>query len=336
MTGNTAYRLGNYRITGCENTLYWWEAHLALGVQRRGRCFVHKNLLVIGHSSSDEDGYLIGEFLEELQQLPGWEKTPYYCFVHELFHVATGRIPENEILDQWSRNPAQKDPVCGVAPGTFRLGRYRLTVADDGEISWQSYGRSGEFITGPCFIESALLCIGRSRTVEEIQGRQEFLASLNRFPQWERTPFWCHDSALRPCHQHHTDGNHAAFWKSWIRDEDSSAHPVHTPWRHEDEAKCDHRRPEDAESFSKVSPKERAQQFFWTWYKRLQAIRMPHVWFKKILPNYWMLIVAAALLFGMAMLLYAFEKGLSWPHLFTTHHKEHHDHDSGHYKKHER
>jgi len=333
MTGNTAYRLGNYRITCSENTLYWWETHLALGVQRHGRCFVHKNLLIIGHSSSDEDGCLIGEFLEELQQLPPWDMTPYYCFAHELFHVATGKSPANTALDEQLRNPVKKAPDLGAVPGTFRLGQYRLTVTAAGGISWQSYGAGGHLTAGPCFIESDLLCVGGRQTVVKSRGIQEFLAKLDGLPMWDQTFFWCRDSVLRPCRPQYEKEKKAAFpWQFGRRDEGSSARPVAAPRRHE--VKSDHPRPEKPEPFSRIGHGERVQQFFQAWRDRLQVIR-PHISFEKIRPKYWITLVAAGLLFGVTMLLmHAFENGVPWPHWFTKHHHEHNDHE--HHKEHKR
>ena len=41
--------------------------------------------------SEEKDGFLIGEFLDQLKKLPAWDKTLYYCFFSELLDIKTGR-----------------------------------------------------------------------------------------------------------------------------------------------------------------------------------------------------------------------------------------------------
>lgn len=333
MMDNTAYRLDNYRITCCENTLYWWESHLAMGMQRRGRCFVHKNLLVIGYDGRDEHGYLIGEFLEELQKLPEWDKTLFYCLAHELFHVTTGECPSDEILAGElaapDKNTLKQSP--DPAPGTFRLSRYRLTITAASEISWQGYGEGGHLIAGPCFLESDLLCVDSQRTEEKGQGKQEFLASLDSLPQWEQTLFWCHAAALRPCRQlHQAEKQSATFRQSGVREDGAAPRPAAAP--QSSEIRDDGASPEQADPFPRTGHKEWAQQCAQAWRLRLQAI-ISRISPKKIWSTYWLPLVAAGLLLGVTFLIHAFEEGFDWRHWFTKDHHEHHDHD--HHKEHE-
>ena len=64
------YRLGEYKLIEYDSVLLWWEKHAALGEQCRGRCFILGDVLIIGHQISRETGYLIGEFLEQLEKFP--------------------------------------------------------------------------------------------------------------------------------------------------------------------------------------------------------------------------------------------------------------------------
>ena len=84
------YSLGEYRITVYENGSLWWQTHSHFGVQRSGKCFILGDILIIGHWSHEESGYLKLEFFEQLQKLPVWNKTRYYCFAFELLDVSTG------------------------------------------------------------------------------------------------------------------------------------------------------------------------------------------------------------------------------------------------------
>jgi hypothetical protein len=89
MNFKRAYRLGEYRIIEYENGLLRWETHSHFGVQRSGKCFILGNVLIIGNWSHEEIGYLKLEFFEQLQKLPVWTKTRYYCYAFELLDVVT-------------------------------------------------------------------------------------------------------------------------------------------------------------------------------------------------------------------------------------------------------
>ena len=75
--------------------------HFNFGVQRSGKCFILGNILIIGHWSHEESGYLQLEFSEQLQKLPVWNKTHYYCFASELLDVSTGQSLTNDFLERY-------------------------------------------------------------------------------------------------------------------------------------------------------------------------------------------------------------------------------------------
>jgi len=64
MTNDKSYRLDNYRITVYDDVLVRWEHHAPLGMARSGKCFLYKDVLIIGKKNRDEDGFLVGEFLD--------------------------------------------------------------------------------------------------------------------------------------------------------------------------------------------------------------------------------------------------------------------------------
>ena len=139
-----AYKLNEYRIIEDENGLLWWETHYGFGVQRRGMCFIHNDILIIGPCSHEEIGYLKGEFLDRLEKLPLWNKTKHYCFASELLDVASGRSLDQDFLDRMSFSVSigsnRAGPILDRDPGTFRLEKYQITVATNGQVTWQSYG----------------------------------------------------------------------------------------------------------------------------------------------------------------------------------------------------
>jgi hypothetical protein len=203
MNFKRAYRLGEYRITEYENGLLRWETHSHFGVQRSGKCFILGNVLIIGNWSHEEIGYLKLEFFEQLQKLPVWTKTRYYCYAFELLDVVTMQSLTDGHLEQSLRsinNTALKSKIS-ISPGTFRLGRYRITATDNGAVSWQTYEGLDRVVGGPCIIESDILFIGPQEYDEGNQSKREFLNKLNQLPRWDKTIAWCRGMVLRNCLQ---------------------------------------------------------------------------------------------------------------------------------------
>jgi hypothetical protein len=197
------YRLGEYRINEYENGLLWWEAHHGFGAQRSGRCFLAGDILIIGGRSQEETGYLKGEFLDQLRELPAWNKTKYYCFAAELLDAATGRSLHEKSLEQLESLANIKkggaEALVDENPGTFRLGKYQITIAADGRLSWQAYGEMNRVGGGRCTIQSGVLFIGRQEHEKVGPSRREFLNQLGMLPQWKRTEISSHRAALRIC-----------------------------------------------------------------------------------------------------------------------------------------
>lgn len=92
MTKETFYRLGRYEVIEKENGQVWWESHSGLGSAKGGKCFVEGNILFIGPSRTEKDGFLKREFMERLNRLSPWEKTKYYCSSYAIYNCETGRI----------------------------------------------------------------------------------------------------------------------------------------------------------------------------------------------------------------------------------------------------
>ncbi len=206
-----AYRLRSYRITEYEPGVIWWETHFDFGKQRGGECFVCGNILILKTWSQEKDGLLIGEFLDQLRKLPPWDKTPYYCFASELLDTLTARGLTSDQLKQmlfWMnrQKPGPNGPQ-GLLPGSFRINRYRITVSDEGAISWQTARGADKIIGGPGSIESGILFLEPMQGDEIKQSRQDFLSHLSRLPQWTVTQAWCRYSALRSCQERHQIGS---------------------------------------------------------------------------------------------------------------------------------
>jgi len=204
------YRLDEYRITEDENGLLRWEKLFHFGIQRSGKCFILGDILIIGHWSHEEAGYLQLEFFEQLEKLSAWKKTRYYCYSFELLDISNGQSLTNDYLESSLRsiNSSSLKSEISVSTGTFRLGRYQITVNDNGEVSWQTYGGLDRVVGGQCVIESDVLFIGPQEYDEGNQSKQEFLNRLNQLPKWNQSEAWCRSMILRTCqHQQQSENS---------------------------------------------------------------------------------------------------------------------------------
>ncbi|MDH5202607.1 MAG: hypothetical protein OEW69_05050 [Nitrospirota bacterium] len=306
------YRLGEYRITEYENGQLWWETHVALGEQRRGKCFIHGDVLIIGHWSHEESGYLIREFFEQLQKLPAWNKTRYFCFASNLLDVVTGQSLTNDFLEKRlslvNMNSAGLKSDISDGPRTFRLGQYQITVTANSEVTWQTYGGFNRIIGGKCVIESDILFIGSQEYDEEGQSKQEFLSKLHQLPQWDKTMAWCRSLALRACqHQQQTERPAAPIQPKDTWDDRSLDEKPAATWQNRYEE----------------TPKRLPLSSF-NWLKKSwHCVCEKKVWLKYLIP-----LVVVGLLFGLVMILHSVDEKLHWTHWFKEkeHHHKHNDH----------
>ncbi len=197
------YRLGEYLITGYDDVPLSWEKHIALGEQPSGKCFICGDILIIGQCVHQESGYLIGEFLDQLQDLTPWNKTRYYCTASSLLDIDTAQNLKNDFFEQQLSlaNMIKDGPAANLGPGTFRLGRYKITVAGDRSVSWKTCEGSNRAVGGKCIIESGILFIAEREYDTEGPSKREFLNALGHQPKWDKTIAWGHFEVLQGCGQ---------------------------------------------------------------------------------------------------------------------------------------
>lgn len=208
------YRLGEFIIIEHRGVLLTWVTHIALGAQRSGRCFIVGNILVIGTLDREEAGHLKLEFHEHLMKLPAWNKTRYYCFASSLRKVGTEQSLTTYLIEQLSIDKIGMGAVNITVPGTFRLGRYKITVDENSIVSWQTIGDLNRTIGGTCFTESGILFIGpKENELDEGQSRKIFFNELKLLPQWDKTFAWGHYGSLRICKESKSRKPYNAIWK---------------------------------------------------------------------------------------------------------------------------
>ncbi len=203
MIEEIAYRFGEYQIAEYDDGVLRWVAHHGFGEQRGGRCYIVGDILVIGQFVHEEIGYLKGEFLDRLEKLPVWNRTKFYCFASELLDVFSGKSSNQDcecqrLLSTWGSNRSRWQPVGDEALGTFRLGKYRVTVASYSQISWQRLEGRDRIAGGQCTIHSGILFIGPKEYETVGRSWREFLSELNKIAPWNRTRIWSHGSCITP------------------------------------------------------------------------------------------------------------------------------------------
>jgi len=308
MHNEKMYRLGEYLITLSDNGQIEWQAHAALGMERRGKCFILENILIFGQCRDEDHGYLKMEFHDHLRKLPPWTKTAYYCSCVSLLDVVTGHVVTEDLLQKLTTlaqiKGASVNSATDIKEGAFRLGRYYINVAEDGNISWQSIEGLNNIIGGPCRIESNVLFICPQTYVQEHQNKQNFLNKLHRLPQWNNTIAWCRGMVLEGCQPwQETRQYHAVGGKENIQNKS-----IHS------------RNSADRATF-KIQLSSAFKQLSALWPR----IRRGKGLFKHLIPA---ALGAFVLLGGLTLIFYTTGKGCHVSHADEDHHHNHeHDED---------
>lgn len=309
MNEKKSYRLGEYLITEIDNVLISWERHAAVAEQLSGKCFIHGNVLIIGNCSHQETGYLSGEFIEQLEKLPVWNKTRYFCLASSLLDTGSAQSLTNDFLEKhlssMNANSTDLKPAVTLESGTFRLGQYRITVSADGEVYWQNYEGLNKIAGGRCIIESALLFIGSREHEKEGQSKQEFLSRLAQLPQWDKTMAWSHSEVLRLCRQEQQPENKSEAISSrvaWNKRPVKEKPPVIYDNHH-------------AETFKKLLSSA-LNRLKIAWHRMHEG---------KACLRYLMPVLIVILLLGLAIAFFSIEKISDWSHRHKEHHHKHDD-----------
>ena len=315
MNEKKSYRLGEYLITEIDNVLISWERHAAVAEQLSGKCFIHGNVLIIGNCSHQETGYLIGEFIGQLEKLPVWNKTRYFCLASSLLDTGTAQKLTNDFLEKHlsSVNTSSTDlkPAVILESGTFRLGQYRITVSADGDVYWQTYEGLNKIAGGRCIIESALLFIGSREYEKEGQSKQEFLSKLAQLPQWDKTMAWSHSEVLRLCRQEQQPEKQSEAISSRVTRDNISVWD-NRPVKEKSPVISDNYH---AETFKKLLPSA-LNRLKSAWHRMHEG---------KVFPRYLMPVLIVILLLGLAIAFFSIEEISDWSHRHKEHHHKHDD-----------
>ena len=212
----TIYNLGEYKIIESDSGQLMWEAHLGFGEFQTGLCFRKGSILFIGPAENRRNGFLKGEFLDDLKKYPQWAHTKYYCIGTDVKHCKNGKGVAREEMMLWTlvRNqgegnkshpdvPKNYSIGAAAAKGTenvgFMLQQYEIIVRTDGQIISKTYSGANSASSGNCFIFENILFIGPQQNEPFSLNKRQFLANLRKLPRWDQTKYFSKRFSLHEC-----------------------------------------------------------------------------------------------------------------------------------------
>jgi hypothetical protein len=158
-------------------------------------------------------GFLKGEFLDHLKNLPKWKKTKYYCSSYRLLKCKAREIKtpgefkfgfNNPAASKKNRSPRKKTPEnfgrlvqeIGRGDNFYNLGRYEIIEKNNGQLFWKTYSSLSRTKTGKCYINGGILFIGPPEAEKAGPVKKQFMLRLAGQPVWKRTNYYCPIFAL--------------------------------------------------------------------------------------------------------------------------------------------
>ena len=211
------YRLDEYKIIQFDTGQLMWEAHFGFGQFQTGRCFAKGSILFIGPAENRENGFLKGEFLDDLKRYPQWIGTKYFCIGFDIKHCKNGKRLTIKELMWWtlchssgegvkihrdaSRNFSNSAATEKVKENVeYRLQQDEIIVRTDGQIVSRTFTRSNFVKSGNCFILENILFIGLQQNEPFALNKRQFIVKLCQLPRWDRTNFFCKRFSLNACY----------------------------------------------------------------------------------------------------------------------------------------
>lgn len=198
-------RIGGYKIIESDTGEIRWETHFGFGTIQEGRCFKKGTILFIGAGENrDRHGFLKGEFLDELDHYPVWNKTIYYCMGFDVFHSHGGKMVRREEMSLWNSQGSKdqqrsKGMISESSDIAYRLQKYQIHKTENQQILWKTSGGPYLGLSGACEIMEDILFIGSMHFETFDMNKREFLLHLERLPAWNGTRYFCPNLSLHNC-----------------------------------------------------------------------------------------------------------------------------------------
>jgi hypothetical protein len=194
MISFTYYRLAEYKIIEREDGYISWEAHSGFCSLKAGRGFINGDILFLEPGqTSEENGFLKGEFLDQLNRLPKWGKTKYYCTSFNIFRCKAGQETKPSSANNDFSQPEKQEDVSS------RLGQFEIIEKRDGRLLWKSYIGRETMKLGKAFVHGNILFLGRADPEKTSILKKDFLERLLLTPPWEKTNYFCQQYTLYNC-----------------------------------------------------------------------------------------------------------------------------------------
>ncbi|MEJ2366455.1 MAG: hypothetical protein P8017_17610 [Deltaproteobacteria bacterium] len=95
-----AFRLRKYEMTRKGDDLVVWRTYAGPNIGRGGNCIILEDILFIGSWENERFNLIKRQFLSNLQRLPKWDQTRYFCPRLSLHDCKTGArlqaVPKNQ------------------------------------------------------------------------------------------------------------------------------------------------------------------------------------------------------------------------------------------------
>ena len=91
-TDHISHKLGRYEIIEKNTGQLFWKSPSGLGSLKVGRCHIKGSILFLEPGEAEQSGLKKKEFLHQLNQLPDWERTQYFCPSYAIYYSNTGAI----------------------------------------------------------------------------------------------------------------------------------------------------------------------------------------------------------------------------------------------------
>jgi hypothetical protein len=191
---NVTYRLAEYKIIENKDGSIWWETHSGFCSVKMGHCFVNGSVLFMesGHTS-EEDGFLKGEYLDQLNRLPKWEKTKYYCTRFQIVKCKLDPEEKSPSANNTLSQPTTQDDV------SYRLNQFEILEKEEGQLFWKSCSGRGTIKVGKGFVDDNILFLGPGVAEETGIIKKEFMVRLFTLSAWEKTNYFCQHYTLYTC-----------------------------------------------------------------------------------------------------------------------------------------
>ena len=209
------FKLGGYKIIETDVGDLRWEAHFGVGEIKEGRCFKKSSILFIGPPERRSDGFLKFEFMARTKSFPDWLKTKYYCRGFEVYHCKTGRKVTKEEMQLWKhdsgidgidrRNSEKAETASnaistkGTSTDAFRLQRYEIAKKPKDRIIWKTHAGPHTLSVGTCIILEDIVFMGSRQIEQNNLNKRQFLANLEKLPQWHQKTYFCPKLSLHEC-----------------------------------------------------------------------------------------------------------------------------------------